>query len=309
MRSALVGYTGFVGGNIASSFGFDELFNSKNIADAFGKGFDLLVYAGVRAEKFLANRNPQADRAMIHQAFDNIKRIDPKKVVLISTIDVYRDSSGKDETSDMPVKGLQPYGKDRLELESLVRDNYDSLVIRLPALFGKGIKKNFIFDALTVAPSMLTEEKYESLSLKSELVRDSYRKAPNGFYTRDTGDKEQEKALRIFFENSDWNALYFTDSRNSYQFYDLTNLWNDICVALDSGIGLLNLTSEPVTAAEVSEKCFGRPFVNITENEPVSYDLRSVHAELFGGENGYCYKKEKVLDGLTRFVRQYRDET
>ena len=306
MRSALVGYTGFVGGNIASSYDFDEMFNSKNITEAYGKGYDLLVYAGVRAEKFLANRNPQADRAMIHQAYDNIKRIDPKKVVLISTIDVYKETAGKDENSEMPIKDLHPYGKNRLELESLVRDNYDSLVVRLPALFGKGIKKNFIFDALTLTPSMLAEDKYELLSAVSDLIKNSYTKASNGFYTKNTENEEQERALRSFFENSGWNALYFTDSRNSYQFYDLSNLWSDINTALDNHIGLLNITSEPVTAAEVSEKCFGREFSNVTDMAPVSYDLRSIHAGLYGGENGYCYSKEKVLDELAQFVRQYK---
>ena len=305
MRYALVGYTGFVGGNLASAHDFDALYNSKNITSAFGEKYDLLVYAGVRAEKFLANRNPQADRAIIWQAFDNIRKIDPKKVVLISTIDVYRETSGKDESSKMDVKDLQPYGKNRLELESLVRENYDSLIIRLPALFGKGIKKNFVFDSLTVIPSMLSEDKYEALSVKTELVKTNYHKSANGFYTINDLGSEQRKELRAFFENNDWNALYFTDSRNSYQFYNLGNLWKDIETALDNGIDLLNLTSEPVTASEISMKCFEKVFLNITNKEPIFYDLRSKYAELYGGENGYCYTKEKVLDELTRFVQEY----
>ncbi|MBR3354128.1 MAG: NAD(P)-dependent oxidoreductase [Oscillospiraceae bacterium] len=306
MRAALVGYTGFVGGNIAASCEFDGLYNSKNISNSFGEKYDLLVYAGVRAEKFLANRNPQGDRAMIMQAFENIKRIDPKKVVLISTIDVYRDTSDKDETSRMLIDNLQPYGKNRLELESLVQEHFDSLVVRLPALFGKGIKKNFIFDALTVIPSMLNEEKYKALSDKSELVKESYRKSVNGFYTLDNLKTDKKNDLREFFENNDWNALYFTDSRNRYQFYDLGNLWRDIKIALDNSLTLLNLTSEPISASEISEKCFGREFKNIMGNDPVEYDLRSIHAELFGGENGYCYSKDKVMNALKKFIMEYQ---
>ena len=306
MRAALVGYTGFVGGKIAASCEFDGLYNSKNISNSFGEKYDLLVYAGVRAEKFLANRNPQGDRAMIMQAFENIKRIDPKKVVLISTIDVYRDTSDKDETSRMLIDNLQPYGKNRLELESLVHEHFDSLVVRLPALFGKGIKKNFIFDALTVIPSMLNEEKYKALSDKSELVKESYRKSVNGFYTLDNLKTDKKNDLREFFENNDWNALYFTDSRNRYQFYDLGNLWRDIKIALDNSLTLLNLTSEPISASEISEKCFGREFKNIMGNDPVEYDLRSIHAELFGGENGYCYSKDKVMNALKKFIMEYQ---
>ena len=308
MRTALVGYTGFVGGNIAASCTFDGLYNSKNINSAFGEKYDLLIYAGVRAEKFLANRNPQGDRAMIRQAFENIKRIDPKKVVLINTIDVYRDTNGKDETSVMQIDNLQPYGKNRLELESLVQDHFDSLVVRLPALFGKGIKKNFVYDALTIIPSMLNDEKYALLSAKSDLVRECYHGSDNGFYTLDSLESKKKSELREFFENNDWNALYFTDSRNRYQFYDLSNLWADIKTALEYNLKLLNLTSEPVSASEVSVECFGRTFENIMGNDPAEYDLRSVHADLFEGENGYCYSKEKVMDGLKKFVTEYMNE-
>lgn len=43
MKSALVGYTGFVGSNLAEQFEFTLKFNTKNIAQAFGTTPDLLV--------------------------------------------------------------------------------------------------------------------------------------------------------------------------------------------------------------------------------------------------------------------------
>ena len=51
----LVGYTGFVGSNIASGHDFTWKMNSKNKEESFGKRPDLLVYAGLRAEKFLVS--------------------------------------------------------------------------------------------------------------------------------------------------------------------------------------------------------------------------------------------------------------
>ena len=67
----LVGYTGFVGSNLAASHTFDGQFNSRNIQQAFGGRPDLLVYAGVRAEMFLANhdphRPPPAGADLLHQ--------------------------------------------------------------------------------------------------------------------------------------------------------------------------------------------------------------------------------------------------
>ena len=58
---SLVGCTGFVGQNIANSCKFDGLYHSKNIEAAYGTNPELLVYAGVRAEMFLANQDPQRD--------------------------------------------------------------------------------------------------------------------------------------------------------------------------------------------------------------------------------------------------------
>ena len=78
MKIALVGYTGFVGSNICASGTFDGLYNSKNIEDAYGTEPDLLIYAGLRAEKYLANNAPEKDMELIRQAEDNILKINPK---------------------------------------------------------------------------------------------------------------------------------------------------------------------------------------------------------------------------------------
>ena len=51
---AIVGYTGFVGSNLTASGDFDAKYNSGNIREAFGTKPDLLVYSGLRAEKYLA---------------------------------------------------------------------------------------------------------------------------------------------------------------------------------------------------------------------------------------------------------------
>ena len=50
----LVGYTGFVGSNIydAAKDQMDAVYNSKNIEQAYGTNPDLLIYAGLRAEKY-----------------------------------------------------------------------------------------------------------------------------------------------------------------------------------------------------------------------------------------------------------------
>ena len=58
---ALVGYTGFVGSNIYAKGQIDQVYNSKNIEEAYGLKPDLLIYSGLRAEKYLANNAPEKD--------------------------------------------------------------------------------------------------------------------------------------------------------------------------------------------------------------------------------------------------------
>ena len=62
----------------------DGIYNSKNIEEAYGTNPDLLIYAGLRAEKYLANSAPEKDYKLILQAEDNITRINPRKLVLMS---------------------------------------------------------------------------------------------------------------------------------------------------------------------------------------------------------------------------------
>src|SRR5574344_829222 len=99
MRTAIVGHTGFVGSNICTSTKFDAYYNSKNIEAAFGTNPDLLVYSGVRAEMFLANKFPKKDLEIIKNAIENIKKIDPKRVVLVSSIAVYNQTFDVDENT------------------------------------------------------------------------------------------------------------------------------------------------------------------------------------------------------------------
>ena len=128
--NAIVGYTGFVGSNLYSQGRFQAAYNSKNIEEAYGTHPDLLVYSGIRAEKYLANNDPGKDLRNIEQAETNIYRINPDKLVLISTIDVFKTPIGVDETAFIETEGLHPYGYNRYLLEQWVRMNYpDALVV------------------------------------------------------------------------------------------------------------------------------------------------------------------------------------
>jgi nucleoside-diphosphate-sugar epimerase len=148
MAQALIGYTGFVGGNLLNQQAFDDCYNSSNIKQIKNKSYDRIICAGVPAQKWIANREPIQDRKNIQSLIQHLKTVKTEKFILISTVDVYPSPIDVDEKSKIQLKDCHPYGKHRLELEQFISDNFDSIIIRLPALFGTGLKKNIIFDFL-----------------------------------------------------------------------------------------------------------------------------------------------------------------
>ena len=300
--NALVGYTGFVGSNIYEAGEFDAVYNSKNIESAYKTNPDLLVYAGLRAEKYLANNAPDKDMQLIVQAEENIEKINPQKLVLISTIDVFKKPKDVDETSEIDVEGLHPYGYNRYQLEQWVRKNYsDALIIRLPGLFGKNIKKNFIYDYINVIPFMLKAEKFVELAARESELNEYYTLQDNGFYKVSVSENNKPR-LKEIFQRVGFSALNFTDSRSCYQFYNLGRLWQDIQTALKSNITLWHPATEPVSAGELYKYLTGQEFINELGGVPADYDYRTIYGELFGGRNGYICDKETVLRDIKAFV-------
>jgi nucleoside-diphosphate-sugar epimerase len=148
VKTALIGFTGFVGGNLEKQNTFDDLYNSKNIAEIEGKEYDLIISAANRAEMWRINQEPEVDLAEIEEFISHIRKVKVQKFVLISTVGVYKDPNGANEDTPVNTDGLSPYGLNRYYLEEFCRENFDTTIIRLPGLFGEGLKKNVIFDLL-----------------------------------------------------------------------------------------------------------------------------------------------------------------
>ncbi len=135
MTSALIGHTGFVGSNLARQMRFDEFYNSKNIDDIRGRKFDLVVCAGAPGSKWWANEHPEEDQIALAHLIRHMQRVTVKKVFLISTIDV--------------LIMMDEYGRNRAGLEIVLTRLFDeTIVCRLPALFGHGLKKNALYDLM-----------------------------------------------------------------------------------------------------------------------------------------------------------------
>lgn len=146
MATALIGYTGFVGSNLLKQSHFDELYNSSNIESIKGKSFTTIVCAGAPAAKWLANKNPDKDMATIKRLITCLEDVKAENAVLISTVDVYSNPRDVDEDTPVSPDDTSPYGKHRYMLEVSFQDLFPSTIIRLPGLFGAGLKKNIIYD-------------------------------------------------------------------------------------------------------------------------------------------------------------------
>lgn len=249
MRKALIGYTGFVGTTLRGQTDFTDMFRSTDIQNIHGKEYDLVIGAGAPAKKWYANAHPEEDFEAIDRLIEHLDKIKTDTFVLISTVDVFKSPIGVDENSPIEELGLHPYGYNRYRLERFVAQKFPkSLIVRLPGLVGKGLKKNIIFDFLND------------------------------------------------------NNLDVIESRNIFQFYPMHNLWKDIQLALQNDLRLIHLTSEPVDVRTVAKEGFGIDFVNELERPLVRYDMKTIHAALWG-KNAYQYSQEESL----RAIRNYAE--
>lgn len=146
---ALVGSSGFVGSHLLRD-GMDA-YTSKTIGSIRGKTYDTVYCAGVPAEKWKANQDPDADRAAICSLTANLEHVTCRRFVLISTVDVYEAAIPQDEEPDCcpNAYATHPYGRHRREVELWAQRTFqDVYIVRLPALFGHGLKKNALYDLM-----------------------------------------------------------------------------------------------------------------------------------------------------------------
>lgn len=250
LTNALIGYSGFVGSTLLKQALFESIYRSANIDEIKNKSFNAVVCAGASAQKWIANREPDADRKKIDGLITHLKTVQCKTFILISTVDVFKDSIGVDEETPVDETDLHAYGLHRHLIEKFIESHFPNhLIVRLPGIVGPGLRKNVIFDFLND------------------------------------------------------NNLHAIDSRGVFQFYPMVSLWYDIQTALNAGLKLVHLTAEPISVADVSKKGFGKLFEQVLANTPVTYDMRSCHAHLFGATGHYQYSARETIQAIRAYAQ------
>jgi hypothetical protein len=84
-------------------------------------------------------------------------------------------------------------------------------------------------------------------------------------------------------------------------------------MALQAGLQTLNVATPPLPNARVAAECFGIDIADqVVAGEESAFaqmytrDMRTIHADLFGGPPGYILDEVAELNALRAFVRESR---
>lgn len=313
--TGLIGHTGFVGGALLRQAAFEACYNSANIADIEGCAFGTLVCAAAPGSMVEANRTPERDAAQIAGLTQRLGKVRAERFVLISSIAVLADFAGGDDEGTQAFQQDLAYGRNRRALEAFVEAEFPgSLIVRLPALYGAGLQKNFLFDLMNPVPSLLTGAKLGELAaaLDGDLAawaRILYSPdAATGMLRLDraalTSDPRRP-ALEQALAELGATALQFHHRDTTYQYYPIDRLWQDIGTALEAGLSHLHLAPEPLTAAAIHQALTGRAMPE-TAARLHAEDMHTRHASLWGAAGAYQFDAACTLAGLAAFFAGQR---
>jgi len=306
----LIGHTGFVGSTLLTQHDFPARFNSANVSDLAGQRFGTLVCAAAPGSMFEANRFPERDAARIDGLIARLDAVGPvERFVLVSTIAVIEGFACADE-EHLTYETAIPYGVNRRRLEEFVAARFPgALVVRLPALFGPGLKKNFLFDLLNPMPSMVPPAGLEQLR---EAVGGDLAPLLDGLYPFDAElgmhvidraalDAGGRRApLEAATAAAGLSALRFASPESRFQFYAMEQLWSDIGLGLAAGLDVLHLAPPPLSTGEVHLALTGVPMPE-TGARVHREDMRTRHAGLWNVEGPYNAARETVIASLKAF--------
>lgn len=270
---ALAGYSGFVGSNIYARARnrIEGVFNTQNIEKAYGLEPDVLIFAGLRHDRRLAAKAPYEDYELVLEAQKNIRKINPNRLVLISTMEVYKNPVGVDEENSVFAagsgrsgkSGIQPYGLNRYYFEEWVRKNYpDSLIVRLAIPYGLNQRRNYIQDIMKLRIGQADPKSTYQFYPLSRLWEDIQ-----------TGLLEKLTLVNLASEPISVAELYK-------------------CI---TGNELPAAQNKPIAKLDKAK-------VDVFDLGLQNRDVLSVHAQLFGGSEHYVCRKEEILSNIKQYI-------
>ncbi|WP_372024022.1 NAD-dependent epimerase/dehydratase family protein [Tistrella mobilis] len=309
-RDCLIGSTGFVGSALRRQHDFEGNYTSRNIASIGEGSWDTVVCAAAPGSMFEANIAPESDARKVEALCNDLRKIRTRRFVLISSIAVLENFAGQDDEDSTRFQQVLAYGRNRRALEVFCLEQFeDCLVVRLPALFGPGLRKNFLFDLMNPMPSMLNEARLATLREGLEPSQAAFLdavyhhdpatgmlKLDRAAYDADPRRGEMDAAVMALGAS----ATQFHNPETTYQYYDIMRLWQDIGIATQARLKLVHLATEPLRADRIHRRLIGRDMPD-TGARLHHEDMRTRHAGLWGRQGGYLQDADEVLNSLASF--------
>jgi nucleoside-diphosphate-sugar epimerase len=163
----ILGGNGFVGSAFARlcrDRGLEfAIIDRSNYSQFVGRNCDIFINAAGNSKKFLTRQTPLLDfDASVRTVRASLNDFPCNTYVLISSADVYPDSSSTQTTSEsqfLDVAKMTPYGFHKHLAELCVRHSASRwLIARCGGFVGPLIKKNPIFDIINGGPLWISEE-------------------------------------------------------------------------------------------------------------------------------------------------------
>lgn len=108
----------------------------------------------------------------------------------------------------------------------------------------------------------------------------------------------------ILFDLANNNQVDRIDPASRFQFYDLTRLWADITTMREAGLPLAHLVPAPLPTSDIAARLFPAATLGpIPKEGSATYDFRTRHAALFGGQGGYLYGPAEAMARITAWAR------
>jgi hypothetical protein len=310
-NDALIGSTGFVGGNLRRQHHFDHLFHSRNIGESAHRTFGTLVCAAAPGSMFEANNFPDRDQARLEDLCAQLGQVRADRFVLISSIAVLADFAGQDDETTATFQSELAYGRHRRALEVFCANTFENcLIVRLPALYGIGLKKNFLFDLLNPVPTMLTAARMnQAMDVLEPAVTAAVQgiyslNAANGMFVLDRAALNRSgvrAAIEAGLAAHGLTAVQFTNPASTFQYYGLDRLWADIDTALAAGLPALHTATAPIQAARVHLAVTGRDMPDTAA--PLHHeDMRTAHASLWQRDGPYLESADESLARISSFA-------
>lgn len=125
---------GLIGKRLQSFLPVDNVYTRKNINALGNTAHDILYCAAPSGNRIWAEQNPGLDSDSCLELISNLMSVTDTKLILLST-------------GDTQVRPNTAYGRNRLMLETFVKNNFKNYhIVRLPSLIGNDITKNMLYD-------------------------------------------------------------------------------------------------------------------------------------------------------------------